>query len=198
MYRRFIFESFRLAASSTTRPLMASSACERSGTSSRRPRAHRRATVFGLKASPALKPVGGVAIADMTYTRLNKPLKDQFDKFEVGVGEIVESTNDEITVLFARLQMGMPLNPAETAQRRFGADACHHPAYDEIARVLHGHEDHGRSDQALRLRHLRLRHCGRWGRKGYEINRSARATVGVQSEADGGNHGVVGQGWRRA
>jgi hypothetical protein len=75
---------------------------------------------FALKASPALKPVGGVAIADTTYARLGKPLKDQFDKFEVGVGEIVESTNDEITVLFARLQMGMPLNPAELRNADLG------------------------------------------------------------------------------
>ncbi|WP_288142949.1 DUF262 domain-containing protein [Mesorhizobium sp.] len=75
---------------------------------------------FALRASPPLKSVEGIAIADAAYVGLSKTLRDRFDKFQVGVGEIVESTNDEITVLFARLQMGMPLNPAELRNANLG------------------------------------------------------------------------------
>lgn len=67
-----------------------------------------------------LPPVNGAAIEGTTYKKLGKTLKDRFDKFKIGIAEIVQSTNDEITVLFARLQMGMPLNPAELRNADLG------------------------------------------------------------------------------
>jgi hypothetical protein len=75
---------------------------------------------FSLKNNPALPSVDGHVIADKSYAQLDKVLKGRFASFEIGVGEILESTNDEITVLFARLQMGMPLNPAELRNAQLG------------------------------------------------------------------------------
>jgi hypothetical protein len=75
---------------------------------------------FALKAVPALAAVRGLAIADKIYPELDKGLREKFMKFEIGVGEIADASNDEITVLFARLQMGMPLNPAELRNADLG------------------------------------------------------------------------------
>ncbi|WP_267382216.1 MULTISPECIES: DUF262 domain-containing protein [unclassified Sphingomonas] len=75
---------------------------------------------FTLKSSDALPPIHGITVADRTFTTLSRTLRDRFLAFQVGVGEIVESTNDEIAILFARLQMGMPLNPAELRNADLG------------------------------------------------------------------------------
>ncbi|WP_295187804.1 DUF262 domain-containing protein [uncultured Brevundimonas sp.] len=76
---------------------------------------------YALKANPPLSAVQGIAIAGETYGSLHKTLRDAFGMFEIGIGEITEATNDEITILFARLQMGMPLNPAELRNADLGA-----------------------------------------------------------------------------
>lgn len=75
---------------------------------------------FPLKARPALAAVDGHEISEKSFSGLDKKLRDKFMSFKVGIGEITESTNDEITVLFARLQMGMPLNPAELRNADLG------------------------------------------------------------------------------
>lgn len=75
---------------------------------------------FALKMSPALAPINGQVVANKVFVGLDKSLRDRFLAFEVGVGEILEASNDEITVLFARLQMGMPLNPAELRNADLG------------------------------------------------------------------------------
>jgi hypothetical protein len=75
---------------------------------------------FQLKARPPLAAIDGHEISDKSFLGLDKTLRDQFLSFNVGIGEITESTNDEITVLFARLQMGMPLNPAELRNADLG------------------------------------------------------------------------------
>lgn len=75
---------------------------------------------FLLNHTPPLSPVHGITIAGKRIGELSKTLKDRFEQFELGIGEIVESTQDEITVLFARLQMGMPLNPAELRNAELG------------------------------------------------------------------------------
>jgi hypothetical protein len=75
---------------------------------------------FALKATPALPPVNGIEIADKTYATLDAGLRTAFGAFKIGIGKITEATNDEITVLFARLQMGMPLNPAELRNADLG------------------------------------------------------------------------------
>ncbi|UJB15474.1 hypothetical protein [Xanthomonas translucens] len=49
----------------------------------------------------------------MKFSQLRKRLRDQFEKFEVSIAEITSADNDEITNLFARLQLGVALNPAE-------------------------------------------------------------------------------------
>lgn len=79
-----------------------------------------KSQAFPLKARPALAPINGHVIAEKSFSELDTTLQNQFTAFNVGIGEITESTNDEITVLFARLQMGMPLNPAELRNADLG------------------------------------------------------------------------------
>ena len=75
---------------------------------------------FVLTHNPPLAPVHGIEIAGKRFGELSKTLKDRFNRFRLGVGEIVESNQEEITALFARLQMGMPLNPAELRNAELG------------------------------------------------------------------------------
>ncbi len=68
---------------------------------------------WALDHPDGLGAIDGEGIAGCTYETLPKILRDRFDVFLVSVAEIVEATNDEITNLFSRLQMGVALNPAE-------------------------------------------------------------------------------------
>lgn len=63
--------------------------------------------------SEPLLPIDGHAIADKSFSQLDKSLRDRFDDFLVNIAEIIQSTPDEISTLFSRLQMGVSLNPAE-------------------------------------------------------------------------------------
>lgn len=85
-----------------------------------KPSQYDKLQAFSLKSRPALSPINGHEISERTFSTLDQTLRDQFMEFNVGIGEITESTNDEITVLFARLQMGMPLNPAELRNADLG------------------------------------------------------------------------------
>jgi hypothetical protein len=49
----------------------------------------------------------------LKFAQLHKDLRNRFDGFEAVVSEITQSTQDEISSLFSRLQMGVSLNPAE-------------------------------------------------------------------------------------
>ena len=60
-----------------------------------------------------LENVGDIEINGVRYRDLPKRLRDRFDGFEINVAKIVESNQIEISVLFSRLQQGVPLNPAE-------------------------------------------------------------------------------------
>ena len=75
---------------------------------------------FALSGAGALEPINGHVINGKTFAELDASLKQQLRGFKIGVGEIVSATNDEITTLFARLQMGMPLNPAELRNAALG------------------------------------------------------------------------------
>ncbi|WP_263408833.1 DUF262 domain-containing protein [Terriglobus tenax] len=66
-----------------------------------------------LEYEEVLSPIDGHPVQNLVYSELHKDLRDRFDNFEVSVAEIQQGSNDDITGLFARLQMGMPLNPAE-------------------------------------------------------------------------------------
>lgn len=68
---------------------------------------------LGLDYGEALPPIDGHQVDGRTFSELHKNLRDRFDEFEVSVAEIEEGTTDDITALFARLQMGIALNPAE-------------------------------------------------------------------------------------
>lgn len=63
-------------------------------------------------ATPAL-PIRGIDVHGLTFSQIPKSMRDRFDAFTVSIGEITNATRPEINDLFARLQMGVSLNPAE-------------------------------------------------------------------------------------
>lgn len=72
-----------------------------------------RAGDFSLHHPDPLPEIDGHPIHGLKFSQLHKSLRDRFDAFQVSVAEITSSDNDEITNLFARLQLGVALNPAE-------------------------------------------------------------------------------------
>jgi hypothetical protein len=54
------------------------------------------------------------------FSDLPKPLQERFNAFQVSVAEIIQGDNSEVRHLFARLQMGVPLNPAELRNAMLG------------------------------------------------------------------------------
>jgi hypothetical protein len=65
--------------------------------------------------------IDGAKVDGLTFSKLPKKLRDRFEKFRVSVAKIVESDQLEISRLFARLQQGVPLNPAELRNAMLGA-----------------------------------------------------------------------------
>lgn len=72
-----------------------------------------RSGEFALEHPEELGPIDGIAVAGKKFSGISKALRDRFDEFRVSVALITAATNDEITNLFSRLQMGVSLNPAE-------------------------------------------------------------------------------------
>lgn len=72
-----------------------------------------RAANLPLQFTDPLPPIDGHSVHGLTYAQLHPDLRTRFDGFKVVVSEILESTPDEISSLFSRLQMGVSLNPAE-------------------------------------------------------------------------------------
>jgi hypothetical protein len=66
-----------------------------------------------LEYSEALPAIDGHEIDGCLFSEIHEDLRKRFTSFEISVAEIERGTTDDITGLFARLQMGMPLNPAE-------------------------------------------------------------------------------------
>lgn len=75
---------------------------------------------FALEHPDVLPPIDGHVVQGKKFNQLPKILKEKFDCFDVSVAEIVSATNDEITNLFARLQLGVALNPAELRNAMLG------------------------------------------------------------------------------
>jgi hypothetical protein len=72
-----------------------------------------RSGVFALNHPDSLPAIGAHAVDGLKFSQLHETLRKNFDAFEVSVAEITAANNDEITNLFARLQLGVALNPAE-------------------------------------------------------------------------------------
>lgn len=68
---------------------------------------------FELTHPDPLPPIEEEEIHGKRFNELSPKLKSRFEKFKVSIGEITASKTDEIRNLFARLQMGVSLNPAE-------------------------------------------------------------------------------------
>ena len=60
-----------------------------------------------------LTPIEGEVVHGKKFSQLSRKLKSRFEDFKISIGEITSSRTDEIRNLFARLQMGVSLNPAE-------------------------------------------------------------------------------------
>jgi len=73
-----------------------------------------------LKHADKLEDIDGVNVNGLTFSKLPKKLRDRFEKFEISVAKIVVSDQLEISRLFARLQQGVPLNPAELRNAMLG------------------------------------------------------------------------------
>lgn len=87
-----------------------------------------------LKHPETLDPIDGIDVNGMTFSSLPKKLRDHFDAFPVMVAKIVESDLLEISRLFARLQQGVPLNPAELRNAMLG------PIRNEVEAIALSHE----------------------------------------------------------
>lgn len=68
---------------------------------------------FALKHSQALSPIEGEEISGKTFSELSEKLKRRLRRFQVSVATITEATIQDITLLFARLQLAAPLNSPE-------------------------------------------------------------------------------------
>jgi len=75
---------------------------------------------LALTYTEALPPIDGKRIDGKLFRELPRPLRDRFNAFVVSVARIVSAETDEITTLFARLQMGVSLNPAELRNAMLG------------------------------------------------------------------------------
>ncbi len=93
-----------------------------------------RAGDFSLNHPDILPSIGSHPIHGRKFNQLHKSLRDEFDAFQVSVAEIISADNDEITNLFARLQLGVALNPAELR------NAILSPARHVIDSIANGHE----------------------------------------------------------
>lgn len=60
-----------------------------------------------------LPAIDGEEVQGKKFNQLSQKLRDRFEEFKVSIGEITTSRAEEIRNLFARLQMGVSLNPAE-------------------------------------------------------------------------------------
>jgi hypothetical protein len=98
-----------------------------------------RSGMFALDHPDPLPAIGGYAIHGLKFSQLRKGLRDQFDAFQVSVAEITSTDNDEITNLFARLQLGVALNPAELRNAMLA------PARHIIDSIATGHAFFGSS-----------------------------------------------------
>ncbi|MDF1775728.1 MAG: DUF262 domain-containing protein [Rhizobiaceae bacterium] len=68
---------------------------------------------YELKHSQPLQPVGKTEIAGKSFCELSERLKQKLRDFEVSIALIEKAETQDITLLFARLQLAAPLNSAE-------------------------------------------------------------------------------------
>jgi hypothetical protein len=66
-----------------------------------------------LSSSEPLPSISGMTIEGKVFSALPKTLRDRFEDFTITIAEIVSANRGEVNDLFARLQMGVALNPAE-------------------------------------------------------------------------------------
>lgn len=111
-----------------------------------------------LDHSEALPPIDGEDVQGKCFGDLSQKLRDRFVAFKVSVGEITSSRPEEIRNLFARLQMGVSLNPAELRNAmdgplRYSIDSTArlHPFFHEckISRDRYKHLDYAAHAYAM-------------------------------------------------
>ncbi len=72
-----------------------------------------RGDQIALNHPDSLPSIEGEEIVGKRFSQLSPALRERFEGFKISIGEITTSKVDEIRNLFARLQMGVSLNPAE-------------------------------------------------------------------------------------
>jgi hypothetical protein len=72
-----------------------------------------RAGDFALDYTEPLPLIEGENVNGKKFAQLSGKLRERFEDFPVSIGEITSSKIDDIRNMFARLQMGVSLNPAE-------------------------------------------------------------------------------------
>lgn len=68
---------------------------------------------YALNHTQKLQPIGTTEIAGKTYEELSTRLQKRLLDFEVSIAHIEKAKTQDITLLFARLQLAAPLNSAE-------------------------------------------------------------------------------------
>lgn len=68
---------------------------------------------FALNYTEPLQLIEGENVNGKKFAQLSGKLRERFKDFPVSIGEITSSKIDDIRNMFARLQMGVSLNPAE-------------------------------------------------------------------------------------
>ncbi|MFH1233822.1 MAG: DUF262 domain-containing protein [Patescibacteria group bacterium] len=58
-------------------------------------------------------PIGGIAIANLSYNDLLEDFKDRFDSYTLDIVELADATQEEVAEMFLRLQNGTTLKAAE-------------------------------------------------------------------------------------
>lgn len=103
---------------------------------------------YELKHPQALQPIEGAEIAGKAYNGLPKKLRDRLKNFKVSVAVISNAQTNDITLLFARLQLAAPLNSAELRNAIMGrvrnevdTTALHH-AFFESSRIASNRMKH--------------------------------------------------------
>lgn len=68
---------------------------------------------LALRSSQPLLPIGSEDVKGKTFSKLSEPLQRKFRRFKISLATISKTPTQDITLLFARLQLAAPLNSAE-------------------------------------------------------------------------------------
>lgn len=113
---------------------------------------------FSLEHRQPLQPIEGSEVDGLAYSELPKSLKSRLRNFKVSIASITKAEKQDITLLFARLQLAAPLNSAELRnailcpiRHEVDATATNHPFFvdSRISAARMKHQDYAAHAYAL-------------------------------------------------